>query len=126
MALNARNRVPAIDVLQVDYEYCSISFYVEGSRNDLGEPSRTLTQESTNIRCSIDAMARIPTYVRQSGLRELLRQGIIERSVFIITLSANQTIEPGYVVTDYDDTMYDVLHVINWHTHKEGFLRKMS
>lgn len=126
MALNARNRVSAIDVLQIDYEYCIISSYVEGSRNDVGEPSRTLTEQATNVKCSIDALTRMPPYIRQSGLREILQQGIIERSAFIMTLSADETIEPGYVVTDYDGIMYDVLHVINWYTHIEGFLRKMN
>jgi hypothetical protein len=126
MGLNARNRASAVDVLQVDYEYCAISSYAEGARNDLGEPSRTLIEQATNVKCSIDALTRTPSYIRQSGLRDVLNQGIIERAVFIMTLAANETIEPGYVVTDYDGTIYDVLHVINWYTHKECFLRKMN
>ncbi len=126
MTLNARKRVSAVDILQIDYEYCTISSYVEGSRNDLGEPSRTLIQQATNVKCSIDALTRVPTYVKQSGLREVIQQGIIERAVFIMSLSADQAIEPGHVVIDYDGTRYDVLHVINWYTHKESFLRKMN
>jgi hypothetical protein len=43
-----------------------------------------------------------------------------------MTLYVEQTIEPGDLVTDYDDISYDVLHVLNWHTHKEAFLRKMN
>ena len=126
MILNARNRISAVDVLQIDYEYCTISYYVEGARNDLGEPSRTLTQRTTNVKCSIDPINRMPTYIRQSGHRDILRQGIIERTAYIMTLSADQTVGPGDVVTDYDGTIYDVLHVINWYTHKEAFLRKMN
>ncbi len=126
MTLNARDRVSPVDVLQVDYEYCTISYYIEGTRNDLGEPSRTLTQRTTNVKCSIDPINQVPTYIRQSGHRDILRQGIIERTAYIVTLSANQTVEPGDVVTDCDGMIYDVLHVVNWYTHKEAFLWKMN
>jgi len=60
MALNAKNRVSAIDVLQIDYEYCTISYYIEGTRNDLGEPSRILAQRATNVKCSIDPLNQTP------------------------------------------------------------------
>ena len=126
MALDARNRVSAVDVLQMDFEYCTISYYVEGSRNDLGETERTLVQRASNVKCSIDELTRSPSYVRESGMRETLRQGIIERSLFIMTLLADQAIEPGDIVTDYDGTDYDVVHVMNWYTHKEAFLREMN
>ena len=126
MALNPRRKVTPIDTLQTDYEYATISYYVEGQRNDLGEPERTLVQRATNIKCSIDPLLRTPGYIARSGARELLRQGIIEATLYLMTLSADQTIEPGDVVTDRDSTDYDVLHVITWFTHKEAFLRKMN
>ncbi len=126
MALNVRNRVPAVDVLQIDYEYCTISYYIEGARNDLGEPTRTLTERAANARCSIDPLNQTPSYLRQSGLRDILRQGVIERTAYMMTLLAGQAIEPGDVVTDYDGSVYDVLHVVNWYTHKEAFIREMN
>ena len=126
MSLNPRERADPVNVLQVDVEYVSISYYIEGQRNQLGEPGRTLTERATNIKCSIDPLIRTPSYMPRSGLRDLLRQGIIEQAAFIMTLSADETIEPGDMVTDYDGTHYDVLHVINWHTHQEAFLRKMN
>ena len=126
MALNARNRISPVDVLQFDYEYCTISCYIQGSRNDLGEPSRTLTQRATNVKCSVDPLVRTPPHVRQAGLRDVIEQGVIERSLYVMTLPADQAIESGDVVTDYDDVTYDVLHVVNWYTHKEAFLRKMN
>ena len=126
MALNMRNRIPAVDVLQIDYEYCTISYYTEGARNDLGEPSRTLTERATNVKCSMDPLSQTPSYIRQSGLRDIVRQGVIERTVYIMTLSTDQTIEPGDVVTDYDGSIYDVLHVANWYTHKEAFVREIN
>jgi hypothetical protein len=124
MALIARNRSTSVDVLQIDYEYCTISCYTEDTRNDLGEPVRDLVQRATNVKCSIDPLSRLS--IRQRGLRDILPQGIIERSLFIMTLYAEQAIEPGDLVTDYDGISYDVLHVLNWRTHKEAFLRKMN
>ena len=126
MALNIRNRVPTVDILQIDYEYCTISYYVDGARNDLGEPSRTLTERTTNVKCSIDPLKQTPSYTGQSGLRDVLRQGLIEQTVYTMTLLAGQTIEAGDVVTDYDGTVYDVLHVANWYTHKEAYIRRMN
>ncbi|MFC1714862.1 hypothetical protein ACFL6S_14435 [Candidatus Poribacteria bacterium] len=126
MALNVRNRVPAVNVLQTDYEYCTISYYTEGTRNDFGEPTRILAERAANIRCSIDPLNQTPSHIRQSGLRDILRQGVIERSVYIMTLLAGQAIESGDIVTDYDGSIYDVLHVVNWYTHKEAFIRKMN
>jgi hypothetical protein len=126
MALKPRNRAGAVDILQVDIEYCTISYYVEGSRNDLGEPSRTLTERASNVKCSIDQLLQTPAYIRRGGLRDVLRQGIIEASVYLMTVSADETIEAGDVVTDYDGTMYNVINVVNWHTHKEAFIRRMN
>jgi len=126
MALTARKRVSAIDVLQEDYEYCTISYYVEGSRNDLGEPSRTLTQRATNVKCSIDPLVKMPAYIKQGIDVEMLRQGIAEQSAYLMVLSASQVIEAGDIVTDYDGKTYDVLYVVNWYTHKEAFLRRKN
>lgn len=122
MALTARNRSTSVDVLQIDYEYCTISCFTEDTRNDLGEPVRDLVQRATNVKCSIDPLSR--TSIRQ--MRDILPQGIIERSLFVMTLYAEQAIEPGDLVTDCDGISYDVLRVLNWHTHKEAFLRKMN
>ena len=126
MALDARNRVSAVDVLQIDYEYCTISYYVEGARNDLGEPSRTLTQRAANVKCSIDPLNQTSSHIRQSGLRDVIRQGVIERAIYIMTLLADQSIENGDIITGCDGKTYDVLQVSNWYTHKEAVLRQMN
>ena len=126
MELNAGNRVRAVDVLQNDHEYCTISYYVEGSRNDLGEPTRILTERSTNVKCSIDPVSKSPSYIGQNGLRNTLSQGMKERTAYIMTLLASQDIESGDVVTSYNGLVYDVLHVVNWYTHKEAFITKMN
>lgn len=126
MTLSANQRVDAIDILQTDYQFCTIYYYAEGSRNALGEPSRTLTQRSTDTKCSIDQLVRFPTYVRQAGIRQQIQQGMEHQAVFFMIVNTSITIEPGDVVEDYDGTRYDVLHSVNQHTHKEAFLRKID
>lgn len=126
MEFKRRNRVYPVDVLKIDYEYCIISYYEEGERNDLGEPSRVLLQRADNVKCSIDPIISMPSYIDQTGLRDILKQGIIERSAYIMTLPTNQIIEPGDIITNYDSVKYDVLKIINFHTHKEAFLRKVN
>lgn len=123
MSLTARNRIEPVDFLHEDYEYVTIYYYAEGSRNSLGEPSRTLTQRATDVKCSLQQLVRLPTYVSQAGILRQLRQGLEHQTVYYMILSANQTIEHGDRVDDYDSVRYEVLHVHNWFTHKEAFLR---
>ena len=125
MEFKKRNRMYPVDVLKIDYEYCTISYYAEGERNDLGEPSRVLLQRADNVKCSIDPITRIPSHIDQTGLRDILKQGIIERSAYIMTLSSNQVIESEDIITDYDNVKYDVLQIINFHTHKEAYLKSV-
>lgn len=126
MSLTARNRVDPIDILQQDFEYCSISYYVEGTRNKMGEPTRTLTERSTDVKCSIDQLVGMPTYVVQAGIRKQIRQGLEHQTVFFMIVNTSVTIEPGDVVTDVDGVQYDVLHKVSWGTHVEAFLRKKA
>lgn len=126
MSLNVRNRFPAVDVLRMDYEYVTISYYSEGALNDLGEPPRTLTERSTNNRVSLDPLIRMPTYVNQSGIRKLIQQGITDQMSFFMILASGTNIQNGDIITDVDGTTYDVLHTVEWHSHKEAFLRKIT
>jgi len=126
MIFKSRRRVYPVDILRTDYEYCIISYYTKGERNELGEPSRVLLQRAFNIKCSIDPITKLPRNIQQAALRDILQQGIIERRAYIMTILANQAIEPGDIVTDYDNVNYDVLQVINWYSHKEVYLRKLN
>lgn len=126
MALTARNRVPSIDVLQVDYEYCNISYYAEGARNDLGEPSRILVKRAENVKCSIDPLANMPAYINHGGMNGIGTQGAVRNSTHYMIVKGDQAIFQGDLVTDYDNVTYDVLYVTEWQTHKEAFLRKIS
>lgn len=126
MGLQNGSRIGSIDVLRIDYEYCKISYYSEGDINDFGEPSRTLTQRATNVKCSIDPLIRLPTHISQSGRYEVLVQGIETRSVHLLVVNASVSIEPGDVVEDDSGLTYDVIHVVNWQTHKEAFMISQS
>lgn len=116
-----RKRVPPIDILQMDYEYCTISYYVQDTRNDLGEPLKVLVQRAENVKCSID-----PLYSGQTRAIQGLPQGQVEQSTHLLVVPADQIVCAGDIVTDYDGNNYDVLFVATWWTHKEALLRLRS
>lgn len=126
MSLLMRKRVNPIDILQNDYEYCTISYYAEGPRNELGELTWILTERATNVKCSINSMVKSPSSSSLDSSYEMTAQGIVEETTHHIILSAEQEINSGDVVTDYDGANYDVLLSVCWHTHKEAFLRKKN
>jgi hypothetical protein len=126
MSLMGRKRVSALDILQNDYEYCIISYYEEGTRNELGEPTRVLVQRATNVKCAINSMVRTTKYASLTSSYELTEQGIVEETTHHIIVTADQIINAGDVVTDYDGVNYDVLLSVDWQTHKEAFLRKIN
>ncbi len=53
-------------------------------------------------------------------------QGYTEKITNYMVTSAEQIIEKGDIVTDYNGVRYEVLSVNNWYTHKEVFLRKID
>lgn len=125
MSLMGRNRVDKIDILQNDYEYCTISYYEESIRNDLGEPMRELLERATNVKCSINPLIKAPKYIVAAESYEIATQGTVSETTHHIILSADQELNAGDVITDCDGVEYDVLIVVNWQTHKEAFLRKV-
>jgi len=126
MALRERNRLGMLDILQNDYEYCTISCYEEGIRNEIGEPIREIVERATNVKCTINSLARAPRYMSLTESYEIATQGIIEETTHHIILSADQELNAGDIVTDYDGAEYDVLISVNWQTHREAFLRRIS
>lgn len=123
MALTARDRITAVNFLHDDIEYVTISYYAAGSRNAIGEPARTLTQRDTNVKCSINPMIGRPAYPNQAGEYPTTPPGILDESTHTIFVHEASTIVKGDVVTDYDGNLYDVLHVTDCYTHKEGYMR---
>lgn len=126
MSLLMRKRVNQIDILQDDYEYCTISYYKEGLRNELGELTWILVERATNVKCTINSMAKTAKSAYLDSSYEMTLQGIVEETTHHMIVSANQEINAGDMVTDYDDVDYDVLLSVNWQTHKEVFLRKIG
>jgi len=124
MSLMVRKRVNALDILQNDYEYCTISYYEKGPRNEFGEQTRVLIERATNVKCTINSMTRTPRYMSLDNSYEVTMQGIIEETTHHIILAEDQVINSGDVVTDYDGVNYDVLLSVNWQTHKEAFMKK--
>ena len=126
MSLLMRNRVDSIDILQNDYEYCTISYYAEGPRNEFGELTWILLERATNVKCTINSLAKTAKSTYLDSSYEMTLQGIVEETTHHMIMSANQDIDSGDIVTDYDDVDYDVLLSIDWQTHKEVFLRKIG
>ena len=126
MSLMGRNRIGIVDILQNDYEYCTISYYQEGIRNDIGEPIRDIIARATNVKCTINSMARAPRYMSLTASYEIATQGIVEETTHHIILSAEQELNAGDIITDCDGAEYNVLISVNWQTHREAFLRKTA
>ena len=126
MALTARNRVAPVDFLHIDIEYATISYYVEGSRNDIGEPSRTLTERSTNVKCSLYALIGRPSYINQAGTFDVNMQGILDESTHLIVFEDDTTVDKGDIITDYDSVNYEVKMVTDFYTHKEAYVKKLT
>lgn len=125
MSLGARRRIEAIDILQNDFEYCTISYYAKGINNELGEPKGILIQRDSNVKCSIDILPSSSSLINKKGYG-MSTQGYTENIIYHMVLNAEQVIEKGDIVTDVNGTKYEVLSVCNWYTHKEVFLRKIN
>lgn len=122
MNLKQKKRVRAIDILQNDFEYCTISYYLKSDNNDLGEPMGSLIQRDTNVKCSIDIL---PSNWHRKDY-EMSLQGYAENITNYMVVNAEQVIEKGDLITDYNGIRYEVLAVNNWYTHKDVYLRKID
>lgn len=110
---------------------CTISYYAKGSRNDLGEPSRTLTERASDVACNLQPRSKSLAYEFPQFVRIQDQQGIIQRTTHILFLQASQSIENNDVVTDADGIEYTVAWVLAWkrggkYHHKEALLIKVT
>ena len=126
MALNPRQKFPAVDILQQDYEYMALSRYIESSRDVLGTPARALTQQSTNNKVGIQQLVGSPTFPNQAGLSDTQKQGIVLQSTHIMFTATALDVLARDVITDVDGAVFDVIHVTNWYSHKEVLLAKRN
>lgn len=110
---------------------CTISYYAEGSRNDLGEPSRTLTERASGVACNLQPRSRSLAYEFPQFVRIQDQQGIIQRTTHVLFLQADQSIENNDVITDAGGEKYTVAWVLAWkrggkNHHKEALLIKVT
>ncbi len=110
---------------------CTISYYAEGSRNDLGEPSRTLTERASGVACNLQPRSRSLAYEFPQSIRIQEQQGIVQRTTHILFLQAGQSIEDNDVVTDSNGDQYTIAWVLPWKRggrihHKEALLIKIT
>ena len=104
---------------------CTISYYLEGARNDLGEPSQTLTERDSNIPCRIMPSFRAD---RESPLLTSRNepQGTIFRTFDHAYLGANIEIIFGDIITDENGNTYSVAHILKFRDHKEAVLLQIN
>ncbi|MBD3181050.1 hypothetical protein GF312_02090 [Candidatus Poribacteria bacterium] len=114
----------ALDILQLEYEYCSISQRIEESRNALGEPVYTLSPISSTVKCSISPIHRMPSYALRVTGR--IKPGISYQRLYMLIVSSCQHLEPGNIITDSNGVEYEVIYTVNWHTHKEAIISKRN
>ncbi len=69
MSIKPKKRVRAIDILQNDFEYCTISYFLRRDNNELGEPIETLIQRDSNVKCSIDILPSNWHYMIEKDMR---------------------------------------------------------
>jgi hypothetical protein len=110
---------------------CTISYYTEGSRNDLGEPSRTLTERASNVACNLQPRSRSLAYEFPQSIRIQDQQGIIQRTTHILFLRAGQSIANNDVITDANGNQYTVAWILPWKRggrvhHVEALLVKVT
>lgn len=109
---------------------CTISYNVEGSRNDLGEPARTLTERDADVICRIEARSRSLSYEFPQRIRLTEEQGLVEQTTHIMFVGAGQTVEAHDVITDADSKTYTVATVVSQgsqgNSHKEVLMTKTT
>jgi len=101
----------------------TISYYVEGARNDLGEPSRTLTVRATDVPCRKDPRSPKIRFEFPGINRNLMVQGVNYIPTMLLMVKASQDIENGDTITDSDGNTYLVARVETiGRSHKEAIL----
>ena len=101
-----------------------ISYYTDGSLNDLGEPARTLTSRDTDVpgllqNKSPKLMFDFPVWIASTS-----KSGEATVVLKILWISKNYTILERDIVTDADGDTYIVAETANLHTHKSALLQR--
>ena len=107
---------------------CTISYYAEGSRNDLGEAARTLTERATGVKCILQPRSKSMAYELPKLIRTQRGEGVVTNTTYVLFTYKNQTVEEGDVITDVDGDTYTVSMKTLWDTppHLEALLFKIT
>lgn len=102
----------------------SISYYVDGALNSLGEPARTLTSRATGVPARLQnkspkLMFDFPIWIDSTG-----KSGEATVKLMILWVGLNQTIEERDIVTDTDGNTYKVAETAVLHTHISALLQR--
>lgn len=105
---------------------CTISYYAEGARNDLNEPTRTLTERAADVPCRIEARSKILSYEFPQRIRFLREQGLIEQTTHIGFMNASQTVEAHDIITYLSEDYTVATTVPQGNSHQEILLIKST
>lgn len=102
----------------------TISYNAAGSRNDLGEPSRTLTERSADVPARLQnksarLMFDFPVHIDSTG-----KTGQVNTILKILWVKRNETIEERDIITDADSNTYIVAEIALHRTHKSALLQR--
>ena len=111
-------RVSEIDILRIDYEYCTTKRYVYGDRNVIGEAIRVLTTIYSDVKCSIDPLDSHRSFFM------IAPQGMVLGSGVYICFNHSVDIQQNDIVVDVDGNQYEIYAVQDWRTHKDAFGKK--
>lgn len=101
----------------------TISYYAEGARNALGEPSRTLTARDEDVPCSLQARSPKVQFEYTTINRARDQQGTSFIPTKVLIVKRSQTLNDGDIITDADDNTFIVARVESiGRSHKEAIL----
>ena len=105
---------------------CTISYYAEGSRNDLGEASRTLTQRASGVKCLLQPRSKSMAYELPKLIRTQQNEGIVINTTHVLYTFRDQTVVEHDIITDTDGETYTVSLIVILKSHREALLYRIA
>lgn len=104
----------------------TISYHSLGDRNDLGEPSRTLTERDSDVPCRLELKSKNLAYEFPQRVLRQTKQGFVDLTTHILSVSAGQTIEVRDIVTyNSDNYLVALVNTLGTH-HTEALMSRVT
>lgn len=104
----------------------TISYYAPGARNDLGEPTRVLTERNSKVPCRLELKSKSLAYEFPQRVLRQTKQGFVDITTHILSVSAGQTIEVRDIVTyNSDNYLVALVNTLGNH-HTEALMSRVT